>query len=147
MGGLTFARGLILIVTASCMLAVSTADKNHKIIVGGSEGWKFNFSYTSWAEKNGPFYADDTLVFKYDAPVDNNSIPHNVFLLRNHESFEKCDLKGAKLLADEKQGGGDGFEFVLKKCKPHYFACGVHEGAHCNFGKMKFFVEPLHRPS
>ena len=86
-------------------------------------------------------------VFKYDAPVDNNSIPHNVFLLRNHESFEKCNLEGAKMLANVTDGGGDGFEFVLKKHKPHYFACGMHEGAHCRIGQMKFIVKPLPRPS
>jgi hypothetical protein len=86
-------------------------------------------------------------VFKYDPPVDNNSIPHSVYLLQNYESFEKCNLKGAKLLADVTKGGGDGFEFVLEKCEPHYFACGVHEGAHCKFGQMKFAVVPLPRPS
>jgi hypothetical protein len=58
MGGFTFARGLILIVIASCMLTVSTANK---IVVGGSEGWKFNVSYTDWALKHGPFYSHDTL--------------------------------------------------------------------------------------
>jgi hypothetical protein len=41
------------------------------------------------------------------------------------------------------QGGGDGFAFVLKEWKPHYFACGVHDGAHCSFGQMKFFVVPF----
>lgn len=86
-------------------------------------------------------------VFNYDPPVDNNSIPHNVYLLQNHESFEKCNLKGAKLLADVTEGGGDGFEFVLKKCKPYYFACGMHEGVHCSLGQMKFVVEPLPLPS
>jgi hypothetical protein len=70
MGGFTFAQGLILIVTAS-MFAPSMANKDwphkggshhpNKIIVGGSEGWRFNFSYTDWAIKNGPVYLNDTL--------------------------------------------------------------------------------------
>jgi hypothetical protein len=87
MGGFTFAHGLVLIVAAFCMFAVSTANKdwkfgfnNHwpphkggsdhpkyrqaapnKVIIGGSEGWRFNFSYTNWAFKHGPFYLNDTL--------------------------------------------------------------------------------------
>jgi hypothetical protein len=70
MGGFTFAQYFILIVNVS-MLAVCMANKesphpkytqaSHKIIVGGSEGWRFNFSYTNWALKNGPFYLNDTL--------------------------------------------------------------------------------------
>jgi hypothetical protein len=75
MGGFSFARCLILVVAAST-LAVCTANKKwqsgsyqhpnyaktpNKIIVGGSEGWHFNFSYTNWALKNGPFYLNDTL--------------------------------------------------------------------------------------
>ncbi|XP_059435317.1 blue copper protein 1b-like [Corylus avellana] len=171
MGGFTFAHGLVLIVAASCMLAVSTANKdwkfgfnNHwpphkggshhpkyrqaapnKVIVGGSEGWRFNFSYTNWAFNNGPFYLNDTLVFKYDPPTDNTIIPHSVYLLRNLQSFITCNLTGAEMLANVTQGGGQGFEYVLKNWKPHYFACGQHDGIHCNQGQMKFFVMPMPR--
>jgi hypothetical protein len=81
-------------------------------------------------------------VFKYDPPTDNTTIPHNVYLLPNHWSFLNCNFTGAQILADVTQGGGDGFAFVLKEWKPHYFACGVHDGAHCSFGQMKFFVVP-----
>jgi hypothetical protein len=85
MGGFTFAQGLLILIVTASMLAVSTANKGwqfgfnnnwpyngrhhhpkyrqapNKIIVGGSEGWRFNFSYTNWALKNGPFYLNDTL--------------------------------------------------------------------------------------
>ncbi|XP_059435971.1 blue copper protein 1b-like [Corylus avellana] len=159
MGGFSFARCLILIVAAST-LAVCMANKDwqsgsyqypkytqapNKIIVGGSEGWHFNFSYTDWALKNGPFYLNDTLVFKYDPPTENTTIPHSVYLLPNLRSFVTCNLTGAEMLADVTQGGGQGFEFVLKKWKPHYFACGQHDGIHCSLGQMKFFVMPMLR--
>ena len=84
-------------------------------------------------------------VFKYDPPTGNTTIPHNVYLLPNLRSFLKCNFTGAELLADVTQGGGQGFEFVLKKLKPHYFACGEHDGAHCSVGQMKFFVMPMFR--
>ncbi|XP_059435991.1 uncharacterized protein LOC132168925 [Corylus avellana] len=154
MGGFTFAQSLILIVAAS-ILAACTANKEsprpkythspNKIIVGGSEGWHFNFSYTDWALKNGPFYLNDTLVFKYDPPTENTTIPHSVYLLPNLRSFLTCNLTGAQMLADVTQGGGQGFEFVLKNWKPHYFACWQHDGIHCSLGKMKFFVMPMPR--
>ncbi|KAE8008978.1 hypothetical protein FH972_005436 [Carpinus fangiana] len=96
----------------------------NKVIVGGSEGWHFNFSYTNWAFKNGSFYLNDTL---------------------GELSFIMCNLTGAEMLADVTQGGGQGFEFVLKDWKPHYFACGQHDGIHCSLGQMKFFVVPMPR--
>nr|WAU86944.1 birch protein [Betula platyphylla] len=160
MGGFTFAHSLIFLIVAASTLSVCTANKEwqfssrqpkktqgpNKIIVGGSEGWRFNFSYTAWARKNVPFYVNDTLVFKYDPPTaDNTTIPHSVYLLPNLRSFVKCNLTGAQMLADVTQGGGDGFEFVLKSWKPHYFACGQHDGIHCSVGQMKFFVMPMLR--
>jgi len=84
-------------------------------------------------------------VFKYDPPSDTNTHPHSVYLLPNLWSFLKCDLSRAKLVASETQGGGDGFEFVLKSWQPHYFACGGGAGFHCNNGTMKFFVMPMFR--
>ena len=70
MGGFTIAQCLILIVVTSTLTVCTTniesphpkyTKTSHKIIVGGSEGWHFNFSYTDWAVKNGPFYLSDTL--------------------------------------------------------------------------------------
>ncbi|PSS19185.1 Early nodulin-like protein [Actinidia chinensis var. chinensis] len=169
--GLKQAQVLILLVLAS-MLAVGMADKNiastkrwnygfnytdwyakhlngtvgsQRIIVGGSENWHFGFNYTDWALKNGPFYLNDTLVFKYDPPVDNSSHPHSVYLLPNFWSYLNCDLSRAKRLADVTQGGGEGFEFRLMRWQPHYFACGESNGFHCDKGLMKFFVMPLFR--
>ncbi|KAF8410008.1 hypothetical protein HHK36_002528 [Tetracentron sinense] len=137
--GLSSAQGLILLVTAS-MFAVSLAKT---IVVGGSEKWHFGFNYTDWALRNSPFFINDTLVFKYDPP-NSTTFPHNVYLLPNLMSFLTCDLRRAKLVADVGQGGGPkGFEFVLRKWQPHYFACTVRDGFHCNEGQMKFFVVPL----
>ncbi|KAJ6345882.1 hypothetical protein OIU78_008530 [Salix suchowensis] len=123
----------------------STSDTPNKIVVGGSQKWTFGINYADWALKNGPFYFNDTLVFKYDPPSKTNTHPHSVYLLPNLWSFLKCDLSSAKLVASETQGGGDGFEFVLKSWQPHYFACGGGAGFHCNNGTMKFFVMPMFR--
>ncbi|XP_077224853.1 uncharacterized protein LOC143858113 [Tasmannia lanceolata] len=112
-----------------------------KRIVGGSEHWHFGFNYTDWAIQAGPFYHKDTLVFMYDPP-ENKTPPHSVYLLRNLRSFLACDLKKAKLAANEVQGGGTGFKFVLKKRKNYFFACGERGGIHCSLGLMKFFVRP-----
>ncbi|KAL5538421.1 hypothetical protein UlMin_046281 [Ulmus minor] len=112
-----------------------------KIIVGGSQTWRFNFSYSSWAFKHGPFYLNDTLVFKYDAP-SNSSHPHNVYLLPDLRSFINCDFSNARLLADTDEGAGNGFEFVLDRWQPYYFACGASNGYHCGTGRMKFVVVP-----
>ncbi|KAF5448698.1 hypothetical protein F2P56_029205 [Juglans regia] len=159
MGGFTIAQALVLIIVAASMLAVSTANRGapqwpsrgsrshqlpkckegpKKIIVGGSEQWRFNFTYTEWALTNGPFYINDTLVFKYDSR-------HSVYLLPNLRSFLNCDLSRAKLVGNVTQGGGKGFEYKLQEWKPHYFACGEHDGIHCNLGQMKFFVMPMLR--
>lgn len=38
-----------------------THESPRKIAVGGSENWHFNFTYSDWAVKSGPFYINDTL--------------------------------------------------------------------------------------
>ncbi|KAJ4833591.1 hypothetical protein Tsubulata_009206 [Turnera subulata] len=174
MGSLTYAQGLVLLLSAS-LWAVSVANRQwrygfnysdwghnykprpcnstndapastpKKIIVGGSQQWTFGVDYADWAIKNGPFYLNDTLVFKYDPPSENNTHPHSVYLLPNMWSFKKCDLTNAVEIANVTQGGGDGFEFVLEKWQPYYFACGGGNGFHCNNGTMKFSVMPSFR--
>ncbi|XP_034678451.1 uncharacterized protein LOC117908797 [Vitis riparia] len=116
-----------------------------KFIVGGSDHWRYGFNYTEWALNNGPFYVNDTLVFKYDPP-SKTTFPHSVYLLPNLRSFLTCDLSRAEQVATVAQGGGEGFEFVLKNWWPHYFACGEHDGVHCKEGMMKFFVMLLPGP-
>ncbi|KAL2344848.1 hypothetical protein Fmac_006133 [Flemingia macrophylla] len=168
-----FVQGLTLCVMATSMFSVSMANKkwfmpyNHSdlwsgfsnchqnktqqqkqprnIIVGGSEHWHFGYNYTDWAFKNGPFYLNDTLVFKYDAP-NATSFPHSVYMFPNFWSFLNCDVKSAKMVANSTQGVGEGFHFVLKKWQPHFFACGERNGFHCNNGLMKFAVMPMLRP-
>ncbi|TYI45523.1 hypothetical protein E1A91_D13G043000v1 [Gossypium mustelinum] len=115
-----------------------------KIIVGGSENWHFGFNYSDWAFNNAPFYFNDTLVFKYDPP-SNSTFPHSVYLFSDRWSYLNCDLKRAKMVANATQGGGEGFEFVLKRWTPYYFACGERNGFHCKVGGMRFMVMPLFR--
>ncbi|KAI4295623.1 hypothetical protein L6164_035648 [Bauhinia variegata] len=166
-----FAQGLVLLIVIASMFAVGMSNKDwyfgvnytdwwshfghhkpnktrfesKKIIVGGSENWRFGFNYTDWAIKSGPFYLNDTLVFKYDAPNDTTH-PHSVYLFSNFQSFLKCDLKRAKRVATPTQGVGNGFKFVLKTWRPYYFACGERNGSHCSAGLMKFVVMPMLRP-
>ncbi|KAJ8766668.1 hypothetical protein K2173_001188 [Erythroxylum novogranatense] len=161
--GLTCAQVMVLLLGASLM-ATSMANPQwqygsnysdwgnrhgsnppRKIIVGGDNNWQFGFNYIGWAFNNGPFYLNDTLVFKYDPPSENNTHPHNVYLLPNMWSLWRCDLRRAKMIANTTQGSGDGFEFVLKRFQPYYFACGASNGFHCNNGTMKFFVMPMLR--
>nr|XP_043638583.1 uncharacterized protein LOC122609700 [Erigeron canadensis] len=119
-------------------------QSSRRIIVGGSDNWRFGSNYTEWARKSSPFFFNDTLVFKYDPPSENNTHPHSVYLLPNLWSFITCDLRWAKQVAKTNQGAGEGFEFVLNKWKPYYFACGESNGFHCKNG-MKFFAMPLFR--
>ncbi|GFP96049.1 hypothetical protein PHJA_001749000 [Phtheirospermum japonicum] len=129
-----------------------TTQSSKTIVVGGSEYWHFGFNYSDWAINNGPFYFNDTLVFKYDAPNATQPFQHSVYLLPDLRSYQKCDLKRATKIADVKDGTGEGFEFVLTwKIKwpqqPwYYFACGEHNGVHCKDGGMKFAVLPISPP-
>ncbi|RVW61130.1 hypothetical protein CK203_020616 [Vitis vinifera] len=84
----------------------NTTRPPKKFIVGGSEHWRYGFNYTDWALNNGPFYVNDTLVFKYDPP-SKTTFPHSVYLLPNPWSFLTCDLSKAEQVATVAQGGGD----------------------------------------
>ncbi|GMJ00551.1 hypothetical protein HRI_003724300 [Hibiscus trionum] len=157
--GFRFAQGLVLLLTTAASLVEiglantiggsprvppSPSRSPKTFIVGESQNWKFGVNYTDWALKNAAFYFNDTLVFKYDPP-SNTTFPHSVSLLPNLRSFRNCDLKKAKMVANQTQGAGNGFHFVLKKKKPYYFVCAERDGFHCNVGLMKFTVAPLHR--
>ena len=84
-------------------------------------------------------------VFKYDPPSPN-TFPHSVYLLPNFRSFTKCNLRKAMMVGNVTQGGGEGFDFELKRPRQHYyFACGERNGFHCVNGTMKFFVKPIFR--
>ncbi|KAI9127827.1 hypothetical protein K1719_000820 [Acacia pycnantha] len=122
----------------------TTQPQPNKMVVGGSENWHFGFNYSDWATKNGPFYLNDTLVFKYDAP-NATTHAHSVYLFSNYWSFMNCDVKRAKMVGNTTQGVGEGFKIVLKRWQPYYFACGEKNGFHCSNGGMKFVVMPLLR--
>ncbi|KAI6688183.1 hypothetical protein NL676_025011 [Syzygium grande] len=117
------------------VLSAVMAAEARSIVVGGSENWRPGFNYTDWSLKNSPFYINDTLVFKYEAP-------HNVYLLPNLWSFIKCDFKDAKLIASTKDGGGDGVEVNLSGMRLYYFASS--DGDDCSTGMMKFFAVPIY---
>ncbi|XP_059298308.1 uncharacterized protein LOC132051015 isoform X1 [Lycium ferocissimum] len=123
----------------------NVTQTSNKFVVGGSEDWHYGFNYRmDWARKCAPFFVNDTLVFKYDPPNANGTgFPHSVYLLKNYGSLIRCNFTGAKRIADPTEGAGEGFEFVLNKMRPYYFACGENEGVHCKTGNMKFFVIPL----
>ena len=68
--GFTIAQGLMLVLLIASTMAVSIAwpfgnsnntKTSNRIIVGGSNDWKYGFDYTKWAIKHGPFYLNDTL--------------------------------------------------------------------------------------
>ncbi|XWS39981.1 hypothetical protein CRYUN_Cryun18bG0101000 [Craigia yunnanensis] len=44
------------------------------------------------------------------------------------------------MIANSTQGGGEGFQFVLNRWRPYYFACGERNGFHCKVGRMKFMM-------
>ncbi|KAL3514549.1 hypothetical protein ACH5RR_027266 [Cinchona calisaya] len=139
---ITFGKGsLLLLLTLVAILAISQAET---IIVGGSEGWRYGYDYNDWAAKHGPFYINDTLVFKYPPPSDTVR-PHNVYLLPNLYSFLNCDFRGATLLAGPNQGEGYGFSYVLTEVRPNYFASGEGNGDDCKKGMMKFVAIPFYR--
>ncbi|KAG6624736.1 hypothetical protein CIPAW_16G048500 [Carya illinoinensis] len=130
------AQGLIMLAIAVSFFVVGEA---RTIIVGGSEGWRPGVNYTDWALKTSPFYLNDKLVFKYAPPSDTFVAP-NVYLLPNVWSYWNCNFNSAKLLANETQGSGEGFEFVLNESRPAYFASAADDGRHCTDEHMKFFA-------
>ncbi|XP_068641235.1 blue copper protein 1b-like [Aristolochia californica] len=142
--GLLLRSGCCLFLAIFMALATSPVTTDAaKIIVGGVQRWHFGFNYSDWACKTGPFYINDTLVFKYDPP-SNTTFPHNVYLLKNIRSYRTCNLKNAKVVGGVADGGRGGLQFVLKKSKkPYFFACGVGAGLHCSQGLMKFAVLPI----
>ncbi|KAM7251910.1 hypothetical protein ACFE04_023793 [Oxalis oulophora] len=105
-----------------------------KFMVGGTDGWVFGVNYTEWADKNGPFHVNDSLVFKYDQK-------HAVYLLKDLKTYESCDFVFARIIGGTGDGGDAGFEFTLENTKVHYFACGESGGMHCSQG-MKFSLKP-----
>ncbi|CDP07616.1 unnamed protein product [Coffea canephora] len=140
---MSFGKGLlILLLTLVATLAISQAET---VVVGGSEGWRYGCNYTDWALKHGPFFLNDTLVFRYPPPNDTVK-PHSVYLLPNLYSFLTCDFKAATLVAPPNQGGGDGFSYTLSRVRPNYFASGEGNGDDCTKGLMKFAAIPLYRP-
>ncbi|TQD78453.1 hypothetical protein C1H46_035993 [Malus baccata] len=83
-------------------------------------------------------------VFKYEPPSDTIR-PHSVYLFQDFQSFLNCDLSRTRMVGNQTRGGGDGFEFVLQRWWPYYFACGEHNGLHCKDGLMRFPVFPMFR--
>ncbi|RVW14957.1 hypothetical protein CK203_109368 [Vitis vinifera] len=152
--GFTCAQGVLtLLVLTASMLTVGTASR--PIAGRPANYWNFDFNHSFCGPRNGhPFHPNNNntrppkkfiVVFKYDPP-SKTTFPHSVYLLPNLRSFLTCDLSRVEQVATVAQGGGEGFEFVVKNWWPHYFACGEHDGLHCKKGMMKFFVMSLPGP-
>ena len=86
--GFTYGRPALVLLVLASTLTIAMADKGFtanwnvhwpfkhdnascqpkKVIVGGSDYWRFGTNYANWARKNGPFYVGDTLgifIYKY----------------------------------------------------------------------------------
>ncbi|KAE8719368.1 putative CUB and sushi domain-containing protein 3 [Hibiscus syriacus] len=139
--GFKFGRGgLILVMVAASVVGVSLGNKDL-----GRQSHTSSLKESSLVDpKTGVLASTTPIVFKYDAP-SKITFPHNVYLLPNLKSFLNCDLRRGKVIANPTQGSGNGFEFVLKKRKPYYLACGERNGFHCKVGLMKFAVVPMRR--
>uniref|UniRef100_A0A0D9WNA0 Phytocyanin domain-containing protein n=1 Tax=Leersia perrieri TaxID=77586 RepID=A0A0D9WNA0_9ORYZ len=123
------------------LVLMPEASHAERFVVGDAARWTWGYNYTDWVIKKGPFFQNDSLVFMYDPP--NATVhAHSVYMMRNAADYQSCNLKAAKLVANVMQGAGSGYEFVLKKRKPHYFVCGERGGIHCTMGQMKFIVKP-----
>uniref|UniRef100_J3MCE6 Phytocyanin domain-containing protein n=1 Tax=Oryza brachyantha TaxID=4533 RepID=J3MCE6_ORYBR len=128
-------------VAVAMLVLVPEATRAERFIVGDAARWTWGYNYTDWVIKKGPFFQNDSLVFMYDPP--NATVhAHSVYMMRSAAAYQSCNLKAARLVANVMQGAGQGYEFVLKKRKPHYFVCGERGGIHCTMGQMKFIVKP-----
>ncbi|KAJ4793739.1 Copper ion binding protein [Rhynchospora pubera] len=132
--------GVVVVLALTFASEMSTVNAA-RFIVGDNQHWTFGYNYTDWAQKNAPFHVNDTLVFMYDPP-SNLTHPHSVYLMNNLKSYLSCNLKKSRMVGNVIQGAGSGFEFTLKRRKPHYFACGERDGFHCTVGQMKFVITP-----
>lgn len=136
-GGATTAVAVLLLL----LVVVPEACRAERFVVGDAARWTWGYNYTDWIIRKGPFFQNDSLVFTYDPP-NATTHAHSVYLMRSLAEYQSCNLKAAKLVAGVMQGAGSGYEFVLKKRKPHYFVCGERAGLHCTAGQMKFVVKP-----
>lgn len=122
-----------------CVFMVQTTNAKEILVGGQGAGWVYGFKYADWASKADPIHVNDTLVFGFSR-TEPNSIPHSVYLLKNKSNYDNCIIEGGLFLANSTTANGKPFRFKLRKAHRYYFACGVGNGAHCNFGLMKFGV-------
>ncbi|KAJ7569483.1 hypothetical protein O6H91_01G080200 [Diphasiastrum complanatum] len=111
------------------------------ITVGGKLGWQYGVNYTTWAQKNAPFFMGDALVFYYhNKTIGNVSIPHSVLISEDYQLVSSCNFSKAIQVGNITQGI-KGFRFNLTDSKQYNFACGI--GPHCKLGNMRFAVFAL----
>lgn len=84
------------------------------------------------------------VVFKYDPPSESG-YAYTVYTLPYLGNYVSCDFRRAKLLANETQGGGEGYEVELRQWRAYYFASDGGDGFHCKDGHLKFIVLPAPR--
>ncbi|KAF5740711.1 putative Lamin-like protein [Tripterygium wilfordii] len=141
--GLSSKAMLVFVLLAASLAAINGNGEGRTIVVGGSQGWRSSVNYTDWTIRNSPFYINDRLGMIHQV----RGTLQSVYLMQSLSSYGSCDLKGAKLLANPRQGRGEGFTFVVDQWKVHYFASGGGNGKSCEAEMMKFTVVPWPRPS
>ncbi|MED6218251.1 hypothetical protein PIB30_025176 [Stylosanthes scabra] len=134
---------LVLVVVTACAIVGSSEGKS--ILVGGSQGWRAGTNYTQWTMQNSPFHINDTLawnaVFKYPAP-NNTTAGQSVYEVTNMWSYTTCEFRGAKVLGNSHEGGGEGFKVKLNEWRPYYFASPENGASDCIAGLTKFIAIP-----
>ncbi|XP_015934211.1 uncharacterized protein LOC107460370 [Arachis duranensis] len=132
-------RGAVLLVVITCSIAGGSEGRS--ILVGGSQGWRAGTNYTEWTIQNSPFHINDTLVFKYPAP-NKVTAAQSVYVLPTMWSYTTCEFRGAKLLGNTHEGGGEGFKVKLDQWRPYYFASPENGAGDCIAGLTKFIAIP-----
>ncbi|XP_057731704.1 uncharacterized protein LOC130946845 [Arachis stenosperma] len=132
-------RGAVLLVVITCSIAGGSEGRS--ILVGGSQGWRAGTNYTEWTIQNSPFHINDTLVFKYPVP-NKATAAQSVYELPTMWSYTTCEFRGAKLLGNTHEGGGEGFKVKLDQWRPYYFASPENGAGDCIAGLTKFIAIP-----
>ncbi|KAL2537507.1 CUB and sushi domain-containing protein 3 [Forsythia ovata] len=96
-----------------------------RIIVGGSENWRFGFNYTDWAIRNGPFYMNDTLDKMVHKDLKINLINHLWDVYGGHQAGH---VTWKHLPSDEKARESVATEtpLVPKPTTPIHHSVGLH---------------------
>ena len=115
---------LLVALTACAALPATTANKI-------SINWAPNTNYSTWAEKHGPFYKGDWLVFYYTAGQAD-------VVQVDETGFNKCDATNAI----SNYSKGRSYAFELNETKTYYFICNY---GYC-YGGMRLAIKAQKLP-